>query len=129
MTLIDIIQKSLVFLGVFATITIVLWFISKLCHRNLKTSTIFAISLGLSAGISPLIYNLIYKLFKFAHVILILLLPILFSILAIAVSSQAKPIKVEQILSHKKELQMDLSLSYTSINKSSGKSQLIYLQK
>jgi len=41
---------------------------------------------------------------------------------------QAKPIKVEQILSHKKELQMDLSLSYTSINKSSGKSQLIYLQ-
>lgn len=42
--------------------------------------------------------------------------------------SQAKPIKVEQILSHKKELQMDLNLSYSSTNKSSGKSQLIYLQ-
>ena len=42
--------------------------------------------------------------------------------------TQAKPIKVEQILSHKKEFQVDFNFSYTSITKSSGKSQLVYLQ-
>ncbi len=54
--------KTLIYIGISLTITIILKLILKLFHKKMKTPTIFAISLGLSAGINLYIYKLYAKL-------------------------------------------------------------------